>query len=184
MKKLLSLFLLSTSCFANAMSLSIEHFVSKNTFTVERAGVSSDIDNDSSGVAIKLGFESKSPVTPFIEYRNESFDLGIYDQNNDSLNYFSIGMLKDFKVSEKFMPYIQGSVGLGFMDISGYENDTANAIGTKVGGGLAYYLTENVRLHAGVDAQYRVWSSIETSTGDLDINDTSFVWNIGATYKF
>ena len=119
------------------------------------------------------------------EYKNEEFDDGLYDNENNALHYFSVGLLKEFPQTNSLSPYIRGSVGYGFMSVDKryYDDDTVNAAGIKAGAGLAFYPANTVKIYSGVDFQYRVWSSIDTGTvyGDIDIDETSFMFSAGAS---
>ncbi len=94
--------------------------------------------------------------------------------------------MKEFPVNEKFMPYIRGSVGFGVMEIDDlyYTDDTANALGIKVGAGLAYYPIKQLKVYGGLDLQARMWTSVETAYGDIDITDTSVILGAGVNYFF
>lgn len=170
------------------MSFGVEFFNSSNEFTVELDGfgLSEDIEDDSNGFALQLGRRtgSSNTLTTTFEYRNENFDLPIYDDENDTLHYFSVGLLKEFPLENKLSPYIRGSAGFGFMSIEGYSEDTANALGLKLGAGLAYYPTSSVKIHGGLDWQYRTWTPVETTVGDIEIDETSVILGAGISYLF
>lgn len=72
------------------------------------------------------------------------------------------------------------------VDETYYSDDTANTFGGKIGAGLAYYPVSSVKIHGGVDFQYRVWTPIDTGTsyGDLEIDETSFTVGAGVSYLF
>ncbi len=168
--------------------IGIEAFNSSNEFTAELLGYEENADVDSGGFALSFGYKhaGNKTLTTYFEYRNENFDEGVYDDLNNSLGYFSGGMMKEFPVNEKFMPYIRGSVGFGVMEIdeSLYEDNTANAFGIKVGAGLSYYPTKQLKVYGGLDLQARVWSSVRTAYGDIDISDSSAILGAGVNYFF
>lgn len=172
------------------MSFGVEFFNSSNDFTAELAGTSTDVDDDSNGFALQFGVRTgqSNTLTTTFEYRNENFDEGIYDNENNALHYFSVGVLKEFPLENKLSPYIRGSVGLGFMSIDEtyYDDDTARALGLKLGAGLAYYPTSSVKIHGGLDWQYRTWTPIDTGTsyGDIEIDETSIIFGAGVSYLF
>ncbi|MDV7105824.1 hypothetical protein R3X26_15575 [Vibrio sp. TH_r3] len=176
--------------FSKKMSVGIELFSASNEFTGTLAGYSEDIDIDSKGFALQFGFKtgSSKTLTTYFEYRNENFDEGIYDYENNALHYFSIGLFKEFPQENNISPYIRGSLGLGFMEIdeTAYTDDTANAFGGKIGAGLAFYPASSIKIYGGVDLQYRIWSPIDTGTyyGDLDIDETSLMFGAGVSYLF
>lgn len=168
-------------------SVSIEYFQSSNEFTAEWNGLSADVTSDSSGVAAKFNWEYNSGGSFFVGYQYESFDQGIYDDQNNPLHSFILGGAKEWALENNLSPYIQGSLSYGFMSIDDrfYNTDSANALGGKVGVGLGYYITNSWRAHIGVDAQYRVWSPIEVGFNDeIDVSETSLIWSIGIKKKF
>jgi len=175
---------------SNKVSFGIEFSNSNNEFTAELAGVSISDDIDSKGLALQLGLrtERSNTLTTIFEYRNEDFNQGVFDDFNNSLHYFSIGFLKEFPQESNLSPYIRGSLGFGFMSIDEtiYNDDTTNALGGKVGAGLAYYPASSLKIHGGIDFQYRRWTPIDsgTSYGDIDINDSSFIFGAGVAYLF
>ncbi len=174
----------SESDINNKMSIGIDYLSSSNTFKAELMGESITEDIDSSAFGLNLGFKKSNNGQWFIAYQNESFDLGIYDDTNESLHYFSVGYNKEFPFESGLAPYIKGSIGVGTMSISGYSESSANAVGGKIGAGLGYYVSKEFKLTLGLDAQYRTWTPIQTYLGDMEISDTAFVANIGASYYF
>ncbi|MGR5346361.1 outer membrane beta-barrel protein [Vibrio mediterranei] len=166
------------------MSIGLDYISSSNTFEFQMAGDSANIDDDSSAFGINLGFKKSNNGQWFISYQNESFDMGIYDTNNEPLHYFSGGYNKEFPLHNGFAPYIKGSLGVGTMSITGYTESSATAVGAKVGAGLGYYFTNKFKITLGIDAQYRVWTPVNFGYGDIDISDQSFIASIGAGYYF
>ncbi|MGR5455272.1 hypothetical protein [Vibrio alfacsensis] len=170
-------------------SFGVEVYSSSNEFTAELAGYSMDADDDSKGFALQLGAKigSSDTLTTFIEYRNEGFEEGVYDDQNNNLHYLSLGLLKEFPQASNLSPYIRGSVGFGFMDVDEYTftDDTAtNALGGKLGAGIAYYASNSVKIHGGIDFQYRIWTPIETVYGDIEIDEASVIVGAGISYIF
>ncbi|MCL9774588.1 outer membrane beta-barrel protein [Vibrio methylphosphonaticus] len=168
----------------NKMSLAIDYINSSNSFTRELGGQSYTESNNSNAFGLRLGFNKSNNGQWFIAYQNENFDIGIYDVNNNPLHYLSLGYNKEFPFSNGLAPYIRGSLGVGTMSVTGYSDSSATAIGGKVGAGLGYYVTDSFKISAGVDVQYRVWTPIKTTYGDIDINDSSFMATLGAEYYF
>jgi hypothetical protein len=166
------------------MSIGLDYMSSSNTFEFKYAGESVEEDDNSSAFGINIGFKKSSNGQWFISYQNESFDIGIYDSNNESLHYFSGGYNKEFPLDNGLSPYIKGSIGVGSMSISGYTETSATAVGGKIGAGIGYYFTDDFKLTLGIDAQYRVWSPVNFGSGDIDISDSSFIAAIGANYYF
>lgn len=166
------------------VSVGVEYLSSRNEFTVDFGTLAVDQDNDSNAIGINLGFMRNNNGQWFLAYHRESFDSGIYDNNNDALHYFSFGYAHRFPLGTGFAPYIRGSLGSGYMDVSGYSENEASVLGLKIGAGLSYRVVPNIELMGGLDIQSRSWSSVTLNGYEIELSDTSAVASIGLNYYF
>lgn len=184
-----ALILSSTTFAAQAesnLSVGVDYLNSSNEFTFEMGGDEVKIDDDSDGLRINLGFELSNKKFITLSLQQESYDMGIYDTENNELNSFELGFRKEWAINEYFSPFLRAGANVGMMKIDDnvYDSDYAYAVGGKVGAGISLYATPNIQIIAGVDAQYRYWSQIDTFAEDIDISSTSIIATVGAAYNF
>lgn len=168
------------------LSIGADYSISNNEFTGEYLNQKEKVDNDSNAYGINLGLELSNKVFLTFGLQTESFDMGIYDDKNENLNSFYFGVRKEWEINQHVSPYVRGAIGVGMMDINSefYDDDTAYSVGGKVGLGFGFYPVKQFEILVGADYQYRKFTSIELPEGDLDINDSSVIFSIGASYHF
>lgn len=162
----------------------LDVFTSSNTFTLEANGVSVDADDDSDGFKLKFGAALDEGWRVQGYYQHETYDLPIYDSTNDKLSEIGVDVIKGFEVTPEFSPFIQAGLGYGWMDVEGYSDDTANEVSLKVGAGVMYKFAPTFEAIAGVDFQYRNWSNLTVLGTEIEIDETSTKFYVGANIHF
>ena len=183
---LLSVCLLTSQANAQESGLyvGLDVFGSGNTFTYEVAGSSTDVDNDSSGFKLKFGAVSNDGWRVQGYWQNETYDRPFYDNKNDVLNEIGVDIIKGFEVTPEFCPFVQIGLGYGWMNVENYNEDTANEVSLKIGGGMMYKFTPAFEGILGIDLQHRAWSDRVVLGIPINISENSSKVYIGANIHF
>ncbi len=183
---LLSLGLFTTSAVAEESRFytGLDLFSSTNTFKEKLGSVSVDVDDDSDGFKLKLGTVLNEGWRVQGYYQREIYDIPVYDNTNDVLNEIGVDVIKGFEVTPEFNPFLQAGMGLGWMDVEGYSNNTANTLSLKIGAGVMYAFTPTFEAIIGIDLQYRDWEDVETIFGTIELSETTTKLYIGANIHF
>lgn len=191
MKKTMITIMLAASLFtANALAeestvyLGLDVVGSDNTFTQKLGAVSLDVDDDSKGYKLKFGASLSEGWRVQAYYQRETYDIPVYDNTHDVLNEIGADVIKGFEVTPEFNPFLQAGMGLGWMKVNGYADNTANTLSLKLGAGLMYKFTPVFEGIAGIDLQYRDWEDVETFLGTIELSETSSRFYIGANFHF
>ncbi len=193
-KWLMSLLVLSSPVLADdvvshnnrPIAFTIEKMTAANSFTFESSSASSDVDDDSSGMALRIAYYVEKNRAFFLEYQREEFELGIYDASHKQLSSLNIGYLGEFPVGYGLAPYFFAALGIGSIDLdtSIYSQDSADVSNYKLGAGVAYYLSPAWRLHGAIAGQYATWTPVKISGVNLDISEYSLILAAGISYRF
>lgn len=176
---------LTTQTIASDMYVGLDTIGSGNTFTVDVNSLGSgNADDDSKAFKLKVGSVSNNGWRYQGYYLRETYDTAIFDASNDVLNEVGLDIIKGFKVTPEFSPFIQAGLGLGWMNVVGYSEDSIRAYSLKVGGGAMYKVVPQVELVAGVDFQYRGWQDINAGSYTISTSEKSTKLYAGINYHF
>jgi hypothetical protein len=119
-------------------------------------------------------------------YLNETFDDPLFDPYHDELSEMGIDLIKAFEGSSGIAPFIQGGVGIGWMNIDPalYHDDSTSEYSLKFGAGLLFWLSPALDLVVGADLQYRGWDDLRDSLGRIETEDTSARLYLGMNVYF
>ena len=194
MKKIITAMLITagiTSSLAAESNLyvGLDLINSSNTFTVDVAGGSADVDDDSSGFKLKFGSALSDGLRVQAYFLRETYDETLFDDKNDVLNEIGLDLIKGFEVTPEFSPFIQAGIGYGWMDVEGLSETSIKEVSVKIGAGVMYKVTPAFELLAGIDFQARAWQDIELfipnyGTVTVETSEKSTKLYIGANVHF
>lgn len=177
--------LIATQASASDMYIGLDIINSGNTFTVDVNTLgSANVDDDSKAFKLKVGTVSNEGWRFQGYYLRETYDIPVFDASNDVLNEVGFDIIKGFEVTPEFSPFIQAGLGFGWMDVTGYTEDSIYAYNLKVGGGVMYKVVPQVELIAGIDFQYREWQDISAGSYTISTTEKSTKLYAGINYHF
>lgn len=173
----------------------LDLFMATNHFKKEISGSADhtrETNVDSSGFKLKFGTLQNYGLRFQGYFQYEKFEESLPDSNNDSEVEVGLDLIKGFEVSEEFIPFVQGGVGYGWMQVDDEyydDSDTIEQINLKVGVGLIYKITPEIEANLGIDLNLRRWSDIEYRTDTnyyykSETSDSGPRYYIGANYQF
>ena len=122
---------------------------------------SGKIDNDYSDVKLKVGLGEDGGVKFQATLSMIEFDKATFDDTNKEYVEVGFDLIKEFEVTPQFYPFIKGGMGVGAMDVEGYNESKMYAVSLNLGAGVSYKAVEHVYLVAGLDYVYRKYQDIE-----------------------
>lgn len=187
------LFLAGAMADNSELYLGLDVFGSQNDFNAEVSGSESSSANKkirSSGLKMKFGtlLIYGLRLQGYLQF--EKFDETLFDADHDRLMEIGLDLIKTFAVTPEFLPFVQGGLGYGWMDLDKeyYDDGTMNEVSLKIGAGVIYRVVPSVELLAGLDFQARKWKDIEYSNPPYyfkqETDDSAPRYYIGANVLF
>lgn len=174
------------------MFVGVEYGMAINETTIEDDYDSFKGDNDYNDIKFKFGAGSDGGFKGQVTLSLISFDETVFDDENSDLIEIGMDVIKEFEVTKNFYPFLKIGMGVGSMDVEGYEDSSILEVSFNVGAGVSYKAIENLYILGGVDYIGRKWQDIEyktcsryfCSTNTIVTTDSGFKPYIGLNYKF
>lgn len=172
----------------------VEYGHSSNKTDVKESGAlnneSEKYTNKYSDIKLKVGRGTDGGFKTHMYLSSISYKHAIFDDSNKRLTEFGVEVIKEFEVTKEVYPFVKGGLGVGTMSVDGMSDSSILSYSLSVGGGVAYKVTENISLLAGVDYVYRKWQDIEYKTSGGTIvhtvktTDTGVKPYVGVNFQF
>ncbi|WP_457598497.1 outer membrane protein [Hydrogenimonas sp.] len=162
----------------------LDYVGNSNTFTFESGSLSVDADDDSKGYKLRIGSVGNDGWRFQGYFQSEKYDKTIFDSTNDTLNEIGFDIIKGFEVTQNFVPFLQGGLGYGWMDVQGYSESSINEVSAKIGAGVIYKITPRFEILGGADLQYRSWQDITDGVITVQTSEKSTRLYAGANFHF
>ncbi|MDY0116312.1 MAG: hypothetical protein RBR59_01900 [Sulfurimonadaceae bacterium] len=172
----------------------VEYGNSSNKTKYEESGLlgneSEKFTNKYSDIKLKLGTGTDGGVKAHLYLSSISYKHAIFDDSHKRLTEFGVEVIKEFEVTKEIYPFVKGGLGVGSMSVDGMSDSSILAVSLSIGGGVAYKVTENISLLAGVDYAIRKWQDIEYKTTGgttfytVEITDAGVKPYVGVNFQF
>ncbi|MGD9655043.1 MAG: outer membrane protein [Sulfuricurvum sp.] len=195
MKNKILLGLAASSLVASAamadVYVGVEYGAASNTEEWEWTGASNgtrEYDNDYRDIKLKIGGGEDGGVKVQATLSFIKFDDIVFDATNKDYIEVGVDLIKEFEVNKNVYPFIKGGLGVGSMDVEGYNQSSILAVSVNVGAGVSFKATDNFYFVGGIDYVYRDWQDIEYTTGlsttTVNMTNSALKPYIGANFKF
>lgn len=157
---------------------------SGNTLSVEYDGHEDEFDDNSAGFKLKFGALFFNNWRLQAYFLHENYEDPLFDASNDAMNEIGADLIKGFEVAPGLLPFFQIGLGVGWMDVDGYNKDSLSSVSFKFGGGVMYRVTPAFEVLAGLDIQGRAWEEIDYGTTTVEPSESSTKFYLGANLHF
>lgn len=186
-----ALSIFSTNSWADSAFLycGMDVFQSNAQFNYDYPGGSDYIRYKSTGYKLQFGM-SADTLRFQLYWQSQKFNDNSLYYTNQRLTEMGFDLIKTFRVSRVFHPFIQAGLGVGSMalDTNHYAESFIGEKDLKLGTGVIFRVAPSVELLGGVDLAWRNWNSVDYFTGTryqtLNTNDTSERFYFGVNFLF
>lgn len=176
------------------MYVGVEYGSAKNT--TDQSGVlvqSVSGDNNYKDIKVKIGAGRDGGVKFQGTVSFISFDEYVFSDKSKKTIDFGFDIIKEFEVTQSVYPFLKIGMGVGSIEVQGYDKDSITGTSINVGAGVSYKVVDHLYLLAGVDYVGRMWQGIEqqyyisrynSGTTTIYTTDSAVKPYIGMNYKF
>lgn len=166
-------------------------FKGYNTFTYDwNTQPDYDLDNDSKGLRLKFGADLEDAWKVQGHFTIEDFDRNNFSRYGSDGDLYELGVdvIKGFPLDNSITPFLLAGVGMGWMDVDGYTENTIRSFALKIGIGLSFLFTPELEAVVGIDFKYRSWQEINGYVGmsyvELETRERIVSPYLGLNYHF
>ncbi len=166
----------------------VDLFNADLSYTFQNTSFNTSIDHDtkSKGFRLKMGTRAEDNWRVQGHLSVENIDDNIFSLTGNDGDLVELGadVIKAFELSDSFSLYILGGVSYGSMSVKGYNEDTINNLGLKLGTGVLFAINETLELTAGIDFKYRAWTDVQLLGQTIETSDSSSYPYLGINIHF